>query len=68
MLLSEKKVWKIVTGEHPCPKAVAEHGAELTEDEKAKVTDTIRKRVQKEYNEWSERDEALQIISFTISD
>jgi hypothetical protein len=29
MLLSEKKVWKAVTGEHARPKTVAEHEAEL---------------------------------------
>src|ERR1700689_5981065 len=69
MLLSEKKVWKVVNGEHTCPKTAAEYKAELAEDEKTKVTETMRKKVQKEYDEWVERDEeALCIISFTISD
>jgi hypothetical protein len=69
MLLSEKKVWKIITGEHPRPKTVAEHEAEVTEDEKAKVTDAICRKIQNGFDEWSERDEeALRIISFTVSD
>jgi gag-polypeptide of LTR copia-type len=69
MLLSEKKVWKVVNGEQPCPKTVAEHEAELQEEEKQKLTDTGRKKIQKEYDEWAEKDEeALRIISFTVSD
>jgi gag-polypeptide of LTR copia-type len=69
MLLSEKKVWKTVTGEYEHPKTVAEHEAELSDNERAKVTDAVRKKIQKEYDEWSERDEeALRIISFTVSD
>ena len=69
MLLSEKKVWKAVTGEYPRPKTVAEYEAELAEDERAKVTDAGRKKIQKEYDEWAEKDEeALRIISFTVSD
>src|SRR5579862_5789302 len=69
MLLSEKKVWKVVNGEQPRPKTVAEHEAELADDEKQKLTDGIRKKIQKEVDEWDERDEeALRIISFTVSD
>jgi hypothetical protein len=69
MLLSEKKVWKIVTGEHSHPKTVAEHEAELSDDERAKVAETIRKKIQKEYDQWAEKDEeALHIISFTVAD
>jgi hypothetical protein len=69
MLLSEKKVWKNVTGEHLRPKTVAEHEVKLAEDEKAKVTDAIRRKIQKDFDDWLERDEeALRIISFTVSD
>jgi hypothetical protein len=69
MLLSEKKVWKVVNGEHARPKTAAKYEAELTEEEKQKLTDTGRKKVQKEYDEWAEKDEkALRIISFTVSD
>src|SRR5579871_3517191 len=69
MLLSEKKVWKVVNGEQPRPKTVAEYEAELADDEKQKLTDGIRKKIQKEVDEWDERDEeALRIISFTVSD
>ena len=67
MLLSEKKVWKVVTGEQPRPKTVAEHEAELKDG--TKLTDAGRKKIQKEVDEWDERDEeALRIISFTVSD
>jgi hypothetical protein len=45
MLLSEKKAWKNVTGEHPRPKTVAEYEAELSDDKRAKVTDAIRKKI-----------------------
>src|SRR6204780_5123069 len=69
MLLSEKKVWKVVNGEHACPKTAAEYEAELAEDEKTKLTDAARKKIQKEYDEWAEKDEEdLRIISFTVSD
>jgi hypothetical protein len=51
MLLSEKKVWKTVTEEYLHLKTVAEHEAKLTEDDKAKVTDAIRKKIQKKYEE-----------------
>jgi hypothetical protein len=69
MLLSEKKVWKTVTGEYACPKTVAEHEADLSDDEKSKVTDVIRRKIQKDYDKWTEKDEeALRIISFTVSD
>jgi hypothetical protein len=63
MLLSEKKVWKVVTGEHPRPASIEEH-----EPKDEKLTDAGRKKVQKEVDEWDERDEeALRIISFTVS-
>ena len=55
MLLSEKRVWKVVNGEQPRPKTVAEHEAELAEDEK--LTDAGRRKIQKDVDEWDERDE-----------
>ena len=68
MLLDERKLWKVVTGEHPRPKTVAEHEAELAEDE-AKPTDTGRKKIQKEVDEWDERDkEARRVICLSVSD
>jgi hypothetical protein len=45
-LLSETKVWKVVNGEQPRPKTIAKHEAELADDEKAKVADTLRKKIQ----------------------
>ena len=69
MVLSEKKVWKLVNGEQPRPKTVKEHEAELEKNERAKLTDVGRRKIQKEVDEWDERDEeALRIISFTVSD
>ena len=68
MLLSEKKVWKVVTGEHSRPKSIEEHEAEL-EDGEARLTDVECRKIQKEIDEWDERnEEALRVISFTVSD
>ena len=68
MLLSEKKVWKVVTGEHSHPKSIEEHEAEL-EDGQARLTDAGRRKIQKEIDEWDERnEEALRVISFTVFD
>jgi hypothetical protein len=67
MLLSKKKVWKIVTSKHPRPKAIEEHEAELQVNKT--ITDAGRKKIQREVDEWDEKnDEALQIICFTILD
>jgi hypothetical protein len=65
MLLSEKKVWKVVTGDHPQPESIGER-----EKEKGiALTDTELKRAQKEIDNWDENnEEALRIISFTVSD
>ena len=69
MLLSEKKVWKIVTSEHLRPKSVEEHEAELEENSDARLKDTGYRKIQKEIDEWNERnEEALWIISFTVYD
>ena len=68
MLLSEKKVWKVVTGEHSRPKSVEEHEAELKDGE-ARLTNEGCRKIQKEIDEWDERnEEALRIISFTVCD
>jgi len=67
MVLSEYKLWKVVTGQEPYPKTVEKYEAELAEDER--LTDTARKKIQKEVDEWDERDQqALRIIGFTVSD
>ena len=69
MLLSEKKVWKVVTGEHPCPKSVEEHKAELPKGEQVRLTDAVCKKLQEEVDESDERDEkALRTISFMVSE
>ena len=65
MLLSEKKAWKVVTGESPRPKAVGEY----PEEEQATLKEADKKKIQKEVDDWDEKnDEALRIISFTVSD
>src|ERR1700689_2863817 len=69
MLLSQKKVWKVVNGEHACPKTAAEYKAELVDDEKTKITETMHKKIQKEYDEWAKKnEEAFRIISLIMSD
>ena len=49
MLLSGKRVWKVVNSEQPRPKTVAEHEAELAENEK--LTDARRRKIQKDVDE-----------------
>ena len=69
MLLSKKKVWKVVTGEHLHPKSVEEHEAELKENSEARLTDAGCRKIQKEIDECDERnEEALRVISFMVSD
>jgi hypothetical protein len=70
MLLSEKKVWKIVTGEHTRPPPIEAHEATLGEEETKKpVHHQTRAKWQKEIDDWDEKEqEALRIICFTVSD
>jgi len=66
MLLSEKKVWKIVTGEQPRSMTVAEHEAANVEKGLPKPT---RKWIQKDFDDWDDgNEEALRIISFMVFD
>jgi hypothetical protein len=44
MLLSEKRVWKVVTGEHPRPKSIEQTESELA-DNAAKLTESGRKKI-----------------------
>lgn len=67
MLLSERKVWKVVSGEYPRPIYVetleGEDGTEVA------LSAAQKNKLLKEINEWDEKDEeALRIISFTVSD
>ena len=68
MLLSEKRVWKVVNGEHTRPIYVEvmqhpENGTDVA------LTAAQKKQLQKEIDEWDEKnEEALRIISFTVSD
>ena len=65
MLLSEKKVWDVVNGKIPRPKAVEDYPAE----EQAILKDTDKRRILKEMGEWEEKnEEALRVISFTVAD
>ena len=67
MLLSEKKVWKIVTGEYTRPVY-----AESIQDDNGVVKDLTaaqKTKLKKEIDEWDENnEEALRIICFTVSD
>src|SRR5579859_3143629 len=66
MLLSEKKVWKVVNGEITRPPTVEESH---TEEERKTLSAAARNKIQKEIDEWNETDEeALRIITFTVSD
>src|SRR5271155_4254552 len=65
MLLSEKKVWNIVNGNYPRPKEVEEY----TDEEITKFTKPAKEKIENEVYEWDEgNEEALRIISFTVSD
>lgn len=67
MLLSEKQVWKVINGKKPCPTIATKYETKCPQDDK--LTDTRHKNIQKEIDEWLGKDEeALQIISFTVSD
>jgi hypothetical protein len=69
MLLSEKKVWKVVSGELTRPPTITEIEAEMTAEELTKLSTAECKRAQKEVDKWDEKDEeALRVISFTVSD
>src|SRR5579859_7076663 len=67
MLLSEKKVWKVVTGEHSRPIHV--EVLEGPDGQEVALTTAQKNKLQKEIDEWDEKnEEAIHIISFTISD
>jgi len=67
MLLAEKKVWKVVTGEHIRPTYI-----ELVEDADGKIVELLqaqKNQLQREIDDWDDKnEEALRIISFTVSD
>jgi transposase InsO family protein len=65
MLLSEKKVWKVVIGDYPQPETV-----ETREEVRGSaLTEAQLKTARKEIDDWDEKnEEALRIISFTVSD
>jgi hypothetical protein len=67
MLLSEKKVWKVVSGEYIRPV----YAETITEEDGTEValTTAQKNKLQREIDEWDEKnEEALRIISFTVSD
>src|SRR5271169_190119 len=67
MLLSEYKVWKVVSGKHTRPNYVETlDGPDGTQ---VALTTAQRNKLLKEIDEWNEKNEdALRIISFTVSD
>ena len=67
MLLSEKKVWKVVNGEHTRPNYV--ETLEGPDRQEVTLTTAQKNKLQKEIDEWDEKnEEVLRIISFTVSD
>src|SRR5271170_2630896 len=65
MLLSEKKVWNIVNGSYPRPREVEVY----SDEEQTKFTKATKEKIETEVYEWDEgNEEALRIISFTVSD
>jgi len=67
MLLSEKKVWKIVNGEWTRPTYV--ETIQGTDGTEVALTTAQKNKLLKEIDEWDEKnEEALRIISFTVSD
>src|SRR5579859_6327256 len=67
MLLSEKKVWKVVNGEHTRPTYV--ESLEGPDGQEVALTTAQKNKLAKEIDEWDEKnEEALRIICFTVSD
>ena len=67
MLLSEKKVWKVINGEHSQPTYV--ETIQGTDGTEVTLTTAQKNKLLKEIEEWDEKnEEALRIISFTVSD
>ena len=67
MLLSEKKVWKVVNGELIRPTFT--EATQNPDEIEVALTAAQKKQLQKEIDEWDEKnEEALRIISFTVSD
>ena len=67
MLLSEKRVWKVVNGEHTRPTYV--ETLQDSDGTEVALTNAQKNKLQKEIDEWDEKnEEALRIISFTVSD
>jgi hypothetical protein len=65
MLLSEKKVWKVVNGDSTRQKEIGDY----TSEEQNAMTAAVKKQVQKDVDECDDKnEEALRIISFTVSD
>src|SRR5579859_4444828 len=67
MLLSEKKVWKVISGEYARPVYV--ETMQGTDGNEVALTQAQKNKLQKEIDEWDEKnEEALCIISFMVSD
>src|SRR5271170_2894217 len=65
MLLSKKKVWNIVNGDYPRSRELEDH----TDEEIVKLSDTTKKKIETDIEEWDESNEdAFRIICFIVSD
>src|SRR5579859_2550744 len=67
MLLSDKKVWKVVSGEHSRPVFV--ETMQGTDGNEVTLSQAQKNKLQKDIDDWDgKNEEALRIISFTVSD
>ena len=67
MLLSEKRVWKIVNGE--CTRPTYVESIIGTDGTEVALTTAQKNKLSKEIEEWEDKnEEALRIICFTVSD
>src|SRR5579859_2783783 len=67
MLLSENKVWKVVSGELSRPVFV--ETMQGTDGNEVTLSQAQKNKLQKDIDDWDEKnEEAIRIISFTVSD
>src|SRR5271170_5522522 len=67
MLLAERKVWKVVTGEYTRPIYI--ETLEGPDGKIVEVSQVQKNKLQRDVDNWDDKnEEALRIISFTVSD
>src|SRR5271156_3352489 len=67
MLLAERKVWKVVIGEHERPTYI--ETLEGPDGKIVELSQAQKNKLQRDVDDWDDKnEEALRIISFTVSD